>query len=54
MRKYKIIPFPELRRMYRRRRRIRKIAMEFAVTMMVSVPYGIGIGLMIMGLWITL
>lgn len=51
---YEYIPLPELRRMYKRRRRIRKMAMEFAVTVMVSAPYGIMMGLMLMGLWITL
>lgn len=53
MRNYEIIPLPKLRRMYQRRRKLRKMATEFVITVMVPATYGIVIGLMLLGLWVT-
>lgn len=53
MKQYEYIPFPELRRQYRHKRRIRKMLTGFIETMIISAAYGIAIGLMLTGMWIT-
>ncbi len=51
MKKYKVIPLPQLRRMYRSRREIRRILAELSMDLAFAAIYGLTIGLMIMGLW---
>lgn len=51
MRKYDVIPLPQLRRMYRSRREARRILMELSMDLAFVAIYGLTIGLMMMGLW---
>lgn len=51
MKKYKVIPLPQLRRMYRSRREARRILMELSMDLAFAVIYGLTFGLMIMGMW---
>ncbi len=54
MRKYKVIPFEELRHQYRRERKFRKGMAGFIEVSALAAIYGAMIGLMITGLWTTL
>lgn len=52
MRSYQYIPFPELRRQYERRRRLRKALPELVIKILISVVCGIFMGLILTGMWI--
>ena len=52
MRKYDLIPFPQLRRMYKNRRELKRILAELAIDLVFAAIYGLTTGLMIMGLWL--
>lgn len=52
MRTYKYIPFPELRRKYERRRRLRKALAELVIKIFISAACGVMMGLMLTGMWI--
>ena len=52
MRKYDVIPFPQLRRVYQSRRQFKRILAELAIDLVFAAIYGLTTGLMIMGLWL--
>lgn len=49
---YKVIPLPQLRRMYKNRRELKRILAELAIDLVFAAIYGLTTGLMIMGLWL--
>ena len=51
---YKYIPFPELRRQYRQERKRKKQLAEFVKMSLLAIIYGIIMGMMAAGIWVTL
>lgn len=52
MKMYKVIPLPQLRRVYRSHRKARRILTELFIGLVFAAIYGLTTGLMIMGLWL--
>ncbi len=52
MRSYQYIPFPELRRQYERRLKLRRMQADFFMATVISAAYGIMTGLMLAGVWV--
>jgi len=50
---YKYIPYPELRRQYGRRCRLRKMLADVVATVVIPTAYGAMVGVMLAGVWIT-
>ncbi|MCI8534757.1 MAG: hypothetical protein HFG68_04190 [Hungatella sp.] len=54
MKTYQYIPFSELRRQYRQERKRRKQLAEFVKMSLLAIGYGIIMGMMAAGIWVTL